>query len=153
MLFLTALCTIDATGGKEKENAKNLSQEEQTSETVRNKPSVTNNTAKHSLPEAKRTLRDTVCGSSEDMLSASKYKSLFTMPEHCRPKRKGAIESSASKVAEWLSSHDVSSNVDAQDTQSDEGTMEVESECEGEIYGLGMNQEISKKNAKINIIN
>ena len=144
---MIVLCTINAPGGKEKENVKNLrSQQLQTSETVRNKPSVSNNTSKHSLLEAKRTVSDNVCGSSEDMLSASKYKTLFTVPEHCHPKRKEAIEMSACKVAEWLSIHDVSSSVDAQDSQSDEGTMEVESESVGEIDGLGMNQEILRKN-------
>ena len=70
------------------------------------------------------------------------------MPEHRRPKRKEAIETSASKVVEWLSCHDVSSNVDAQDSQSDDGTMEVESESEGEI----MNQEILKKCENKNVM-
>lgn len=112
-------------------------------ETVRNKLSVANNKAKHSLLETKR--KHTVCSSSEEMLFASKYKSLYSMPEHCRPKRKEAIEESESKVAEWLSSNEVSSNVDSRDTQSDEGTMEVESKSEGETNGLGMNQKILRK--------
>ena len=146
MLVLIVLCTIDALGGKQRENVKKLrSQKVQTSETVRNKPSVTNNTSKHSLLEAKRTASDNVCGSSEDALPATKYKSLLTIPEHCCPKRKEAIEVSACKVAEWLSVHDLSSNVDAQDSESDEGTMEVGSESEGEIDGLSMNQEILSK--------
>ena len=146
VLVFIVLCTIDVPGWKEKENLKKLrSQQVQTSETARNKPSITNNTSKHRLLSAKRTVSDNVCGSNEDMLSASKYKSLFTMPEHCCPKRKEAIEMSACKVAEWLSIHDVSSNVDAQDSQSDEGTMEVESESEGEIDGLVMNQEVLRK--------
>ena len=144
MLILIVLHTIDALGGKERENAKKLKSEPvQTSETVRNKPSVTNNTS--SLLEAKRTVSDSVCGSSEGMLPSTKYQSLFTIPEHCRPKRKEAMEMSACKVAEWLSIHDVSSNVDAQDSESDKGTMEVESESEGEIDGLSMNQEILRR--------
>lgn len=148
VLLLIVLCTIGATGGKEKENLKKRSQQVQKSETVRNKPSVANNKANNSLPEAKRTVSHTVCSSSEDMLSASKYKSLFTMSEHGRPKRKEAIETSACKVAKWLSINDVSSNVDVEDTQSDEGTMEVESESEGEVNSLGMNQEILRKRQK-----
>lgn len=145
MLFFIVLCTIDATGGKEKENARKRLQQVQMPETVRNKLSVANNKAKHSLLETKR--KHTVCSSSEEMLFASKYKSLYSMPEHCRPKKKEAacIVESASKVAEWLSSNEVSSNVDSQDTQSDEGTMEVESESEGETNGLGMNQKILRK--------
>ena len=141
---MIVICTIDASGGKEKETVKKRSHQVQMSESVRDKASVTNNASKHSLPEAKRRVSHNVCGSSEDMLSASDYKSLFTMPEHCDPKRKEAIEMSACKVAEWLSIDDVSSSVDAQDSQSlsDEGTMEVESESEGEIDGYGMNQEI-----------
>ena len=144
MLILIVLCTTDAVDGKERENPKKLrSQQVQMPETVRNKPSVTNNTSKYSLLEAKRTVSDNVCGSSGDMLPATKYQSsLFTTPEHCRLKRKEAMEISACKVAEWLSIHDMSSNVDAQDSESDEGTMEVESESEGEIDGLSMNQEI-----------
>lgn len=142
-MFIIVLCTIDATGGKEKENAKKRLQQVQIPETVRNKLSVANNKAKHSLLETKR--KHTVCSSSEEMLFASKYKSLYSMPEHCRLKRKEAIETSASKVAEWLSSHEVSSNVDSQDTQSDEETMEVESGSEGETNGLGMNQKILRK--------
>lgn len=146
MLVLIVLCTIDALGGKERESVNELrSQQVQTSETVRNKPSVTNSTSKHSLLEAKRTASDNVCSSSEDMLPATKYKNSFTIPEHCRRKRKEAIEMSACKVAEWLSIHDMSSNVDTQDGESDEGTMEVESESEGEIDGLSMNQEILRK--------
>lgn len=43
----------------------------------------------------------------------------------------------------------MSSNVDAQDSESDEGTMEVESESEGEIDGLSMNQEIPRKISRI----
>ena len=147
VLGLIVLCTIDASGGKEKETVKKRSQQVQTSETVRNKASVTNNASNHSLPEAKRTVSHNVCGSIEDMLSASEYKSLFTVPEHCQPKRKEAIEMSVCKVAEWLSIDDLSSTVDAEDSQSqsDEGTMEVESESEGEIDGHGMNEEFSRK--------
>lgn len=147
MLFFIVLCTIDATGGKEKENAKKRLQQVQMPETIRNKLSVTNNKAKHSLLETRR--KHTVCSSSEEMLSVSKYKSLYSMPEHCRPKRKEAIETSASKVSEWLSSPEVSSNVDSQDTQSDEGTMEVESESEGETWYESKELE---KNERLNII-
>lgn len=152
VLGLIVLCTIDALGGKERENVKKLrSQQVQTSETVRNKSSVivTNNICKHSLLEAKRTASDDVCGSSEDMLPATKYKNSCTIPKHCCLKRKEAIEISACKVAEWLSIHDMSSNVDAQDSESDEGTMKVESESEGEIDGLSMNQEIPRKISRI----
>ena len=146
MLILIVPHTIDALGGKERENAKKLKSEQvQMSEIVRNKPSVTNNTSKHSLLAAKRTVSDNVCGSREGMLPSTKYQNLFTIPEHCHPKRKEAMEMSACKVAEWLSIHDVSSNVDAQDSESDRGTMEVESESEGEIDGLSMNQEILRR--------
>lgn len=126
-MLLIVLCTIDATGGKDKDNIKlTLSQKDKP-----NKP-----LAKHSLREAKGAVNHLHCSSSEDILSASKYKSLYSQPEHCHPKRKEAIETSASKVAEWLSTNDTSS-VNVQDTDNDEGTTDVHSESEeGEIGGL-----------------
>lgn len=91
---------------------------------------------KRSLPEAQRTVNHSI--SSETILSASEYKRLFTMSEHCQPKRKEAIEMSASKVSEWL--YDIVSSVDVQ--HSDNGTMDIiESEFEGENDGLLRNQQ------------
>ena len=119
------------------------SQQMKTSGSVRKKQSALNVATRHSLREAKRKVNHMHCRSSEVILSASKYKSLFTVPEHCRPKRKEAIETSASKVAEWLCTNDEPSEVDVQDTNSDGGTMDVDSETEeGENDGLVWSQEI-----------
>lgn len=125
VMVLIVLCIIDATGGKDKDN-KTLSQKDKP-----NKP-----LAKHSLKEAKGGVNHMHFSSSEVILSASKYKRLYTQPEHCHPKRKQAIETSASKVAEWLSTNDTSS-VNVQDTDNEEGTTDVHSESEeGKIGGL-----------------
>ena len=70
------------------------------------------------------------------ILSTSKFKSLFRMPEHCRPRRKEAIVKSATKVADWLSTHDVSSNVN-----------DVTETCNTELDNEGENG--VKRNLKI----
>lgn len=112
---------------------------------VINKSTAVNTLAKHTLQETKETGDHMRHSSSDIILSASKYKSLFTIPEHCRPKRKEAIETSASKVAEWLCTNDVASN-GVRDTHSDEGTMDVHSEYEeGENDGLIRKQEMLRK--------
>lgn len=66
------------------------------------------------------------CSSSAAILSASKFESLFSMPEHCRPKRKEAIEKSASKVADWLCANSVSPNVDERVPESHTDNFEGE---------------------------
>ena len=50
--------------------------------------------------------------SSEAILFASKFRSLFKKPEYCLPKRKKAIEKSAAKVADWLHTSNVSPNIE-----------------------------------------
>ncbi|XP_078375819.1 uncharacterized protein LOC144659260 isoform X2 [Oculina patagonica] len=116
-------------------------QVQKTAETVRNKSKAVNTLTKRTQQETKDTGNHIRRSSSEAILSASKYHSLFSSPEHCRPKRKEAIETSASKVAEWLCTNDVASNGDVGDTHSDEGTMDLYSEFEEgqpkEVVGKG----------------
>ena len=71
--------------------------------------------SRHDEDSTERCLNSTMerRGSADSgaILSTSKFESLFSMAEHCRPRRKEAIVKSATKVADWLSTHDVSSNV------------------------------------------
>ncbi|XP_068741270.1 uncharacterized protein [Montipora capricornis] len=60
--------------------------------------------------EAVETRDDPASNSVEAILSTSKYRNLFSMAEHCRLKRKQAIEASVSKVADWLFASEVSPN-------------------------------------------
>lgn len=86
---------------------------------------------RHSLKGQRRT-HASVSSSREAILGASAYKSLFTMPEHSRPRRKEALETSVIKVAEWLSANNMSSTSGAHNSDSDEGTIDVDGEIAGE---------------------
>lgn len=76
------------------------------------------------------------CNSRDAILSASKFRSLFSLPEHCQVKRKEAIEKSASKVADWLDTNNISPSVNkyARDSDTEDSDTEGsgrESEDEG----------------------
>ena len=80
-----------------------------------------------SLPTPDRTSGNH--GNSRDaILSASKFQSLFSFSEHCQGRRKEAIEKSASKVADWLYTNNVSPSVTRDSDTEDSGR---EAEFEG----------------------
>ena len=70
--------------------------------------------------------------SVEAILSASKFRDLFSLPENCRSKRKEAIETSASKVACWLYTSNASPAIDeyVRVITADDSDREVEVEGE-----------------------
>ncbi|XP_022807608.1 WD repeat-containing protein 87-like isoform X1 [Stylophora pistillata] len=89
-----------------------------------NLQAVNNLIKRHSLKE-QRMAHASVSSSREAVLCASTYESLFTVPKHSRPRRKGALETSALKVTEWLCTNNVSPTLDEQDSDSDEGAIVV----------------------------
>ena len=122
-------------------NLRKASQQVRESTPESDNSQAANKLTEHHSPKVQRIVNHGICSSREAILSASPYTSLFTTPEHCTPKRKEAIERSASKVAEWLYTNNVSSTLDAQESCSDEGTMDVESVHEGERDCLVRKQE------------
>ena len=94
----------------------------------------------NSLPTPKTTSGNHY-NSRDAILSVSKFRSLFSLPEHCQVKRKEAIEKSASKVADWLDTNNVSPSVNkhAQDSDTErsdtEGSDTKDSDTEAEDEG------------------
>lgn len=83
-------------------------------------------------PEARTGSDD---ASVEAILSASKFRDLLSLPENIRSKRKEAIETSASKVACWLYTSNVSPATDEQyvrDSTAEDSDRKVEVEGEND---------------------